>query len=194
MLAGLGQAQAATLERNRIDEPVASLSLAFDYYAQVQDVDRVVAIAEQPFYPVAGLRIGQAGLIGRALTLVPPDSPALGRLLSRHCRFLGIEEADYDGAWEAFERTVLIARSHGDLMLEARALADAANVGLYNLRWRDNLDMCRTAIDLASQAGDSDAEVLARYTAALSFLGVGDSENMRRHTEAIMPLAERLRD
>ena len=194
LFAGLGQAQAATLERNRIGEAVASLSLAFDYHAQVQDIDRVVAIAEQPFYPVAGLRIGQAELIGRALTLVPPDSLELGGLLSRHCRFLGIEEANHQGAREAFERAVSIARNHGDIALEARALADVANVGLYNLLWRDNLDICRKSIDLAIQAGDSHAEVLARYTAALCCLALGDSENLRRHTEAIMPLAERLRD
>ena len=73
-------------------------------------------------------------------------------------------------------------------------MADVANVGLYNLRWRDNLDTCRKAIELASQAGDSHVEVLARYTAALSCLALGDPENMRRHTDSIMPLAERLRD
>jgi len=194
LLAGLGRAQAATLERNKMGEAVATLSAAFDYYAQIQDIDRVVAIAEQPFYPAAGLRIGQADLIGRAITLAPPDSSALGSLLSRHCRFLGIEEADYAGASEAFEKAVSIARIHGDLGLEASALADFANVGLYNLRWRDNLDTCRKAIDLASQVGDSNAEVLARYTAALSCLALGDPENMRRHTDAIMPLAETLRD
>jgi len=192
--AGLGRAQAATLERNRLGEAVANLSVAFDYYAQVQDIDQVVAIAEQPFYPVAGQRIGQAQLIARALSLVPPDSLALGSILARYCRVLGIEEGDYAGATDAFDRAITIAHSHGDIALQMRALTEAANVDLYHLRWQDCLQKCQDAIKLSAQAGDSHAEILALYTGALASFALGDLEDMRLKSEAILPYAERLRD
>ena len=192
--AGLGRAQAATLERNRLGEAVANLGVAFDYYVQVQDIDQVVAIAEYPFYPVAGQRIGQARLIARALSLVPPGSYALGSILARYCRLLGLEEGDYAGATDAFNRAVAIAHNHGDVALEVRALAEAANVDLYHLLWQDSLQKCQHGIELSAEAGDSPAEILALYTGTLASFALGDLEDMRRKSESMLPYAERLRD
>ena len=90
----MGQAQAATLPRQRLHEAVTSLTRALDYYVAVGESDRAVAIAEYPFYPLIGQRIGNNQLIERALVLVDPDSPRAGRLLSRYGRLLGLEEGN----------------------------------------------------------------------------------------------------
>ncbi|MCI0867469.1 MAG: hypothetical protein J4N89_13090, partial [Chloroflexi bacterium] len=194
ILYGLGRAQAATLPRHRIQEAVVTLCRAFDYYAETGDVDRAVAIAEYPFYPVAGQRIGDAQLVARALALVPSDSHEAGHLLSRYGRVVAIEEGDYDSAQEAFGKALTIARREGDAALEMRTLADSANADLYQLRWRECLEKGLQAIELAQRAHDPHAEVLARYSATLSCIALGDLGEMRRHTEAIIPLAESLRD
>jgi len=73
------------------------LDRALGYYAEAGESDRAVAIAEYPFYPMIGQRIGNDQLIARALSLVDPDSPRAGRLLSRYGRLLGLEEGDYQG-------------------------------------------------------------------------------------------------
>ena len=98
LLFGLGRAQAPTLPRYRTHEAVTSLARALDYYAEAGESDRAVAIAEYPFYPMIGQRIGNDQLIVRALALVDPDSPRAGRLLSRYGRLLGLEEGDYRGS------------------------------------------------------------------------------------------------
>ena len=128
LLFGLGRAQAATMERQYIQEVVATLSRAFDYYVAAGNSDQAVAIAEYPFYPPIGQRSGNAQLIARALALVPAQSSAAGRLLSRYGRVMGIEEGDFKGAQEAFTQALFVAQSEGEPALEMRTLADAGNV------------------------------------------------------------------
>ena len=83
LLFGLGRAQASTLEWHQMQEAMANLSRAFDYYAEAGDVDWAVAVAEHPiFVPPMGVQIGMPELISLALELVPPDSHQAGRLLS----------------------------------------------------------------------------------------------------------------
>ncbi len=74
ILFGLGRSQATALPRYEIDQAVASLNRAFDYYAEAGDVPGAVAVAEYPLPTFAGQRIGVAELIARALELVQPNS------------------------------------------------------------------------------------------------------------------------
>ena len=194
ILYGLGRAQAAALPRHQIQEAVVTLSRAFDYFAETGDVDRAVAIAEYPFYPVAGQRIGDAQLVSSALALVPSDSLAAGRLLSRYGRVVQIEEGDYDSAQEAFGKALTIARREWDAALEMRTLADSANADLYQLLWPECLDKGLQAIELAHRAEEPHAEVLARYSAALAQNSLGDLVGLRSNASALLASAESLRD
>ena len=118
LLYGLGRAQLATLQ---VDEGWANLTRAFNHYAAVGDIGRVVDIADQP------VSIGAPGniapLLARALEMVPPDSYEAGRLLPWHGRLLNIRRGDYDGAREALDRALAIAQRNGDVALEMQALA-----------------------------------------------------------------------
>jgi len=71
---------------------VATLNRALSYYCESGDVDRAVAVAEYPFYPLIGQGTGNDQLIARALALLPDDSPLAGPLLSRYGRLLGLKE------------------------------------------------------------------------------------------------------
>ncbi len=108
LLFGLGQAQAVTLGRQKLDVAFASLSRAFDFYAETNDVAHAVGVAGYPMHHVPGHRVA-VELVARALQLVPPDSPEAGRLLSRYVLVMGLEEGDYQGALEAFDGAVAIA-------------------------------------------------------------------------------------
>ena len=48
LLSGLGRAQAATLERQRMGEVVATLCEAFDYYAEAGDVHTLRTVSDEP--------------------------------------------------------------------------------------------------------------------------------------------------
>jgi tetratricopeptide (TPR) repeat protein len=194
LLFGLGRAQAATLERHRMHEVMATLNRALDYYTETGDVGQAVAIAEYPFYPLIGQPTGNAQLIARALALVPPKSHAAGRPLSRYSRVMGIEEGDYDSAWEAFARALAIARREGDVALEMQILADAANVDMLHSRYPESLEKGMRAIELAHHVDDPRAEALARYTTVLVQLALGDLARMRLQASALLTIAERLRD
>ncbi|MCH8195871.1 MAG: transketolase, partial [Chloroflexi bacterium] len=122
---GLACAQAATIERHQIvQEVVANMTSAFDYYEKVGDVVRAVGIAGSPVLWIGSeSRSGLEGLIDRALELIPPDSIEAGHLLARQGEVLGQEEGDYVGAQEFFERALAIARRERDVALEMETLA-----------------------------------------------------------------------
>ena len=70
LLFGLGRTQLATAARHRLPEAMACLRRAFDYYADVEEAGRVVAIAQHPLTIVPGLPAGIAQLVHQALELV----------------------------------------------------------------------------------------------------------------------------
>ena len=74
LLFGLGRAQAATLRRQNLDVAFASLSRAFDFYADSNEVTQAITVAEFPMQTIPGYQLA-AKLFGRALRLIPPDSP-----------------------------------------------------------------------------------------------------------------------
>ena len=194
LLFGLGRAQAATLPRHRIEEAVINLRRAFDYYAEVGEFDRAVAIAEYPFYPLIGQRSGNNQLIARALELVDPQSPRAALLLSRYGRIMGLEEGNYNAAQDALDKALAIAHREGDPLLEMRTLADAANVDLIHNRFRDSLEKAARAGALVNRADDPYSEVLMLYTAIIANLYTGDLEGGSSLAQTLLALAERLRD
>ena len=112
ILYGLGRARTPLLLR---DEARECLSLAFEYYQKVGNVDRAVEVADHELTPTVH--------ITRALELAPLDSQQEGRLLGRDGHALNFNEqnsgGDYEGAQKAFARALYLAQRQGDVVLEA---------------------------------------------------------------------------
>ena len=191
LLFGLGRAHAAGRD---VLQGVDIVGRAFEYYAEVGDVDLAVAIAEFPFPILVGFRTGIAKLIARALSLVPADSHRAGRLLSRYGQVMGRQEGDYEAAREAFERAVAIAQHHGNLSLEFATLANAAYMDQFHLRWQQSLEKSRRAIELSHSVDEPHAAAMTHYGAAALFTAIGDAEGARRQAADCLAVAEQLRD
>jgi tetratricopeptide (TPR) repeat protein len=194
LLFGLGRAQLATLERHQIEEAVATLQRAFDFYAAAGDVAGALAVAQYPIMVAVNIiRTGVAGFIPRALKLVPPDSLAAGRLLCSYGAELGRVEGDYENAQAAFAQALAIARREGDPALEVRTLVAAANVDWSHLRFQEGLEKARRAIALAGRLGDQQAAWQAHLDAARILYWTGEVGGAQQHAAAALELAERLR-
>ncbi|MFQ6028788.1 MAG: helix-turn-helix transcriptional regulator [Dehalococcoidia bacterium] len=193
LLFGLGRAQAVTL---RGEEALTSLNRAFNYYVDAGNVPQAVTVAEHPDYYGMGptQRAEFAQLNARALALVSPDSHEAGRLLCHYGQHIGLEEGDYDAAESAFGRALTIAQSQGDASLEMHVLVNAVVVDVYHLRWAEATRKGLVAIELARQVEDPRAEVSARYFMVSALTSIGDLDQARLHTSAMLSPAERLQD
>ena len=133
LLAGLGRTQVAVLPRYQLQDAVATLGRAADYYIRNGNVAAAAAVVDCPI-PDMGLRTGMTQLIARVLPLIPSGSASAGRTLCNYGRVLGLE-ADYQGAQEAFRKAGDIARTVADTTLEARILVSAFEVDIFNLKF-----------------------------------------------------------
>jgi DNA-binding CsgD family transcriptional regulator len=193
LLFGLGRSQLATLERAQSEGAVANLQRAFDYYAVAGDVAGALAVAQYPIVALGTGRTGVAGFIPRALKLAPPDSLAAGRLLCSYGGELGRLEGDYENAHAAFAQALAIARREGDLALEVRTLAVAANVDYFHLRSQEGLEQARRAIALAGRLADQAACWSPHVEAARILTFTAEVGGAQQHAAAALELAERLR-
>ncbi len=194
LLFGLGRAQAATAERLHLQQVVEILGRAFGYYEKIGDVPRALSVAEYPVYSPMGHRTGVTQLLARALELVAPDSHRAGNLFSRYGEYLQAEMGDYEKAQHAFNQALAIAQREGDIGLEMRTLVNAARADTYQGRFQESIEKARRAIELSSLVNEPYAELEAHRTTARCLNAVADLGGARQHTEALLPLAERLRD
>ena len=191
LLFGLARAQSAAFRPNQLGEAFATLSRAFEYYAVAGNVALAVAAAEFPIAPPPFRIPGLAQLVARALTLVPADSHEAGRLLSRYGIILGAAEGDYEGAEQALERAIAIARREADLHLEALTLAYAAHVSWQHLHWQESLDYGLRAIELAIGDEIHFINLNPRASIVSSLLRMGDLDAARPHALALLDVDER---
>ena len=77
---GSGRAQAATLPRHQIGIAVDTLRRAFDYYTEIGDITRAVAVAEYPFQTNAALFAGASIVATAPAYLLPLVARATGAL------------------------------------------------------------------------------------------------------------------
>ena len=190
-LFGLARARSASFAGQQLVEAFALLSRPFEYYAEAGDVAQAVAAAEFHIAPAPYQIPGVAQLIARALTLVPADSREAGRLLSRYGLVLGVAEGDYDGAEQALERAIAIARREGDLHLESQTLTYTASVSLQHLKWQESLNQGLRAIELAIGDENSDPSGNPRLSVVASLLHIGDLDAARPHALALRDMADR---
>jgi DNA-binding SARP family transcriptional activator len=194
LLFGLGRAQLATLEPHGLEPAVASLRRAFDHYAAAGDVSRAAEVAGFQMPLVVGAALtGAPELIAAGLSLVPAGSDLEGRLLAQHGWFVGVVDADHEGAEHAFGRALAIARRHHDLVLERRTLANAAFMDAFHLRWPECLERGLRAVQFAEDAGDAHSEMTARRAVAWALTATGQRQEARRHAEAALAIAGKLR-
>ena len=190
-LFGIGRAQSALVQ---IPEALASLTRAFDYYAESDDIARAVAVASAPLPAYTWRLEGAIKLSERALELVPPDTLEEARLLSIQGGILGLQEGDYDGAHAAFDRALAIAGRDKNVTLEVQILANAALVDVYHLRPKEGLERSSSAIELARHLDPSVSAVVAHFSAAALLWFVGETRRIGQHPEAGLAVAEKVRD
>jgi tetratricopeptide (TPR) repeat protein len=75
-----------------------------------------------------------------------------------------------------------------------RTLAGSSFVNAYHMRWAESLDQSLSAIALADRVADLNAEVVARFTAAISHYATGKPDAAEPHAIACQIAAEKLRD
>ena len=191
LLFGLARAQSATGFLPQFAEVFATLTRAFEYYAEAGNIALAVAAAEFPIAVPANRELGAAQLMTRALTLVPADSHEAGRLLSRYGGILGAAEDDYEGAQHALGRAILIARREGDVGLEVQALSYAAIVSGRHLHWQESIDNALRAIELAAGDENPFSQLNSRWWTTVSLLHLGDLIAARPHALVLRDLVER---
>ena len=75
-----------------------------------------------------------------------------------------------------------------------RTLANANEVDVWHLRWEKVQVRGRQAVELARRLDDPRVEVAVSYETARALAALGEREEAHRISEAMLPLAERLRD
>jgi DNA-binding CsgD family transcriptional regulator len=194
LVTGLGQAQAATLDRSEFEEAVINLRLAFDYYVKSGEIGSAVVIAEYPFPYWARRLPGVILLVEDALGLIPSESSEAGTLLSFYGQVLGTGKENYESAQAAFKQSLDIAQRQANVTLEMKTLTWAATTDFFHLRFNDCLEQGLKAIQLAQAARDPYVELDARYWCALALALTGDPERASALAETGLTLAERLND
>ena len=150
-------------------------------------------VAQTPLPDVVYLS-GVDQLLARALELLPPDSHDAGRLLPRYAFLLRQKRGDFDGAREALGRALTIAQREQDAALEARTLAQTADVDASHLNFHDGRKRQLRAIALARQADDPRTELSTRIKLAVALILRGEVHEARPHLAEALPLAGRVRE
>ncbi len=105
-----------------------------------------------------------------------------------------MEEGDYEGATDAFNRTLAIANRFGDVGLEMRALAQSSTVDFWHLRWEDAVAKGLRVIELASRVEDPISQASARRWVAITLINMGEPNRANPHAAATLVIAKRTRD
>ena len=178
----------------QFEESLTNLRRGFDYHVQHGNVALAVTVAGYPLPLLASQLAGAPELIADALSLVPPDSHDAGRLLARYGSMLYFQEADYEGAQQAYERGLVIAQRKEDTLLELQILADAAFVDVYNLLPGHALEKVQKAMRLGPDSDHLYSEVVLQYTGAVATVAMGDSDAFLEYARSSLVPAEKLRD
>ena len=193
LLYGLGRAQSASLDRQDLDVAFSNMRRAFEFYADTNDVDKAVNVIAHSIHALPG-RHGGVDLVARDLQLVPSDSHDASRLWAKYVLLKGIEDGDYEGAVQAFKRSLEIAIRFEDVALEVRTLMQSAIVDVWHLRWQGAVAKGLRVVELATRTGDQMSELVARNWIGIVSLINGDADRARSHAPAVFSIAKRLGD
>ncbi len=107
---------------------------------------------------------------------------------------MGLKEGDYEGATEAYEGALAIARSTGVLALEMGTTAASSHSDYWHFRWQETVEKGLAVIKMAQRADDLQAEYSARQWAVVALLGMGQADIAEPHVRSMMDTAEKMRD
>ncbi|MBI4218575.1 MAG: hypothetical protein HY682_00420, partial [Chloroflexi bacterium] len=133
-------------------------------------------------------------LIARALAMTEPGTLQAGYLLSHHGFIVGCDNGDYQGAEEALEKALRIARTHRDVALELWTLARAGHVGMHHLRFEECIDKNGVALTLNRQVNDSVAEIWCRYCIVSTLAAEGNLKEAESATDSMLGFSQQARD
>ncbi len=190
MLFGMGRAEGYL---SLWDESATHLGQAFDYYAEVGDVQHSTAVASVGIFSFRFETL-MTPLVERALKLVPPESVAAGWLLCAEGLAVAQIPGDYEGGKVLLQRAIAIAKTTGTPKLELRALATWTNAAMGSLRLQDLDEANDRALDLLTSLESPRDEANSRSRAVLRFTWKGEMRKASIQAKAAMAAAERLRD
>jgi class 3 adenylate cyclase/tetratricopeptide (TPR) repeat protein len=193
LLFGLARAELGARELYELGDTLARMVRAFEYFAGIGDEASAVVVAAHPIPPVWE-PTEVPHVVARALTMVSEDSLDAGQLLSTLGWFLAVHQRDYSRGCDAFERSLAIAREHGDLALERRTLVNAAHADYWQQEWSACQEKGLHAIDLSVQADDQRTEMAAREWPARVGAIIGNVEDAKTHAATAVALAQKLRE
>ena len=192
LLFGLGRAQFGTsVSVDQRQEAFDNIRRAFDYYTTAGAVPQAVAVGRHSMV-LPGLT-GVARFYADALDLVPPESLDAGWILSPLGLAIAAETGDYQGAQEAFDRALTIARRQGDVGLEAVTVSRAGALDFRRLHYQECLEKCLRTIELTHGVDDTGVVRGSHMFATSALLATGDLERARHHATAFLATAETLR-
>jgi DNA-binding CsgD family transcriptional regulator len=173
------------------------LTRAFCYYETAKEITRAVDVVELPYMPALGAQPSVTGeavnqLRKRALELVPAGSHRAGRLMCQIAQIHDFQNG-YDSARAMLQQALDIGRGKRDPALQARALANFAQMDISNLRLAEVTQKATEAIDLAKTAQDNYTERFALNQAGFSVLVHGDPVRAQMFQDGLLEFEERLR-
>lgn len=196
LLFGLGRAQLATLERYRLHEAANTVRPAFDYYVEIGNVPKALAVAEYGATRIVGSS-GGVQLLSEALNLVEPDSHQFGNILARYGGALYSELADFLGATKALKHAMAIAQREDDSALEWSVLSSLASIQFSHSNYQESLQNSLRAIELGDRIGQIQVVGTGggpHWDAARALLALGDIEKAVPHATALLEIAKKRRD
>jgi DNA-binding CsgD family transcriptional regulator/tetratricopeptide (TPR) repeat protein len=190
-LFGLGRARMWLPDGLEVQDGFDNLARAFDLYLELGDREGAITVAVHPHF-FYGRVSGSAELLSRALDLVSDDAPETGQLLELYGLALGSELEDAAGAKIALEKSLELARSTGNLDLEARVLGSLSWSRYHELDYRGSIEAGRAAIELARNRDRDLVNAWPHVGMAFSLLALGEPNAASHHVEIVTTFLERM--
>ena len=189
--AGVGHAALRNTEGS-IDEALANLNAAFDYYAEAESLEMVALVARLQFVSQEGQQ-RMVPIMERALKLVPEDSIDAGWILATYGRAIG-SYADYQTGRDAFRRALAIAENAGDSALEMVTQGHAGYVDRFNLDVESAEIHEDRVIELSTTINNPLVESMSRMVRAMRHSNAGEREEAEAEAKRALEAAHRSGD
>ena len=178
LLYGLAYAQAVTLHVD--DRPADLLVPALDHYFETGKNRKAVLAASNPmFFGWGSQMIWMAGMVQRALSLVPEGSHDAGNILCQYGYYLYLERGEFEAALNALQKALLIALREEAMELELRTRVYITLVYQFECMWAKGLEQALCGMQLIRHIDDI-RTLLRLYEAVLiTAFSCGDIETAR---------------
>ncbi len=192
MLAGLGRAQAGSLERIDMQVAIDSLVQAVDCFIAIGEHQHAVAVSAIPLLPIPG-STDVASLIERVLPYLDDKSTVTPLLLARYAEALGLERNDPEGASTVLARAERVAKSLNDREAAIHVSAHGTAIAGHHAMYEGLLDRAAEVRRLARELGNAEVELNMATMGLIAQVTSGDEGGMRETMHVVWELAPKLR-